>query len=233
MERSRPPSSTGCRQTGCNVGARRTARATACSGSSRSSCLRYCRLRPHAPQRRRRRVLRRAGGDQPGDRDRSSNGCGPSTAQSPTTSTLSKPLPARCREGDSHGRSPCRRRRARRARGTPARPPRLRRAEPRRHDPTATRPALLRHGWCRTVKVAGPPHRRPRRPSPAPAQRSETATCSRRSIASCMPASIPESMIASRTSLLGHCTRIVRVVRPSASVNVSVFRVPSPSGTPS
>ena len=56
-------------------------------------------------------------------------------------------------------------------------------------------------------------------------------------MASCMPASIPESMIASRISLLGACTRIVRVVRPSASVNVAVLSVPcsgrSPWGMPS
>ena len=64
-------------------------------------------------------------------------------------------------------------------------------------------------------------------------QRSEPATSSRRSIASCMPASMPESMIASRTSLLGHSTRIVRVVRPSASTNETVFSAPSLSGTPS
>jgi D-alanyl-D-alanine carboxypeptidase len=60
-------------------------------------------------------------------------------------------------------------------------------------------------------------------------QRREIATSSRRSIASCIPASIPDSMIASRTSLFGACTRTVRVVRPSASVSVIVFRVP-PSG---
>src|SRR5215203_1695137 len=47
-----------------------------------------------------------------------------------------------------------------------------------------------------------------------------------------MPASIPESMTASRSSLLACCVRIVSVVRPSASVSVSVFRA-SPSGTPS
>src|SRR5215217_6417011 len=47
-----------------------------------------------------------------------------------------------------------------------------------------------------------------------------------------MPASIPESMTASRSSLLACCVRIVSVVRPSASVSVSVFRA-SPSGMPS
>src|ERR671911_373375 len=55
-------------------------------------------------------------------------------------------------------------------------------------------------------------------------------------MASCMPASMPESMIASRTSLLGACTRFVTVVRPSTSVNVTVFSVPSsgaPAGMPS
>src|SRR5215217_2415059 len=47
-----------------------------------------------------------------------------------------------------------------------------------------------------------------------------------------MPGSIPESMTASRSSLLACCARIVSVVRPSASVSVSVFRA-SPSGMPS
>src|SRR6266498_3668605 len=42
-----------------------------------------------------------------------------------------------------------------------------------------------------------------------PAQRSEIATCSSKSIGSCMPASIPELMCASRNSLLVCCTRIV------------------------
>jgi Tannase-like family of unknown function (DUF6351) len=57
-------------------------------------------------------------------------------------------------------------------------------------------------------------------------QRSETAVSSRRSSASCMPASIPDSMIASRISLPGASTRIVTVVRPSTSSNVAVFSVP-------
>jgi hypothetical protein len=72
----------------------------------------------------------------------------------------------------------------------------------------------------------------------ANAQRSEIAACSRRSRASCSPASIPESMIASRDTLFFACTRSVSVVRPSASVNVAVLTVvasssDTPSGTPS
>ena len=63
---------------------------------------------------------------------------------------------------------------------------------------------------------------------------SETATSSSRSKASCMPASMPDSMIASRVSLSGASTSTVSVVRPSDSSNVAVLSVPSPgSGTPS
>jgi sec-independent protein translocase protein TatC len=54
-------------------------------------------------------------------------------------------------------------------------------------------------------------------------QRSEIATCSRRSRASCRPSSIPDSMCASRCSLLWCCTRMVRVVRPSTSARLIVF----------
>ena len=40
-----------------------------------------------------------------------------------------------------------------------------------------------------------------------------------------MPLSIPESMIVSRSSLLGHSTSTVSVVRPSTSVKVAVLIV--------
>ena len=67
------------------------------------------------------------------------------------------------------------------------------------------------------------------RPAPSSAfservQRSEFATCSRRSIATCMPDSIPEAICASRCSLHVCWTRIESVVRPSTSVSVSVSR---------
>ena len=48
--------------------------------------------------------------------------------------------------------------------------------------------------------------------------------------ASCMPPSIPESMIVSRSSLLGHSTSTVSVVRPSLSVKVAVLMVESRPG---
>src|ERR1039457_2803235 len=56
-----------------------------------------------------------------------------------------------------------------------------------------------------------------------PAQRRETATCSRWSIASCVPSSMPELMCMSRRSWLACWTRMVRVVRPPDSVSVIVF----------
>src|SRR5918994_608761 len=68
--------------------------------------------------------------------------------------------------------------------------------------------------------------------SPTRVQRSAFATLSSRSIASRIPASIPEPMCASRASLLACCTSKVRVVRPSASANVTVFTA-STSGMPS
>ena len=88
----------------------------------------------------------------------------------------------------------------------------------------------IRHVTDSERRTAGTASRRPA-PRFGP-QRSEAATSSSRSIASCMPISIPVSRIASRTSLLGSCMRIVRVVRPSSSANVTVFRA-SPSGAPS
>jgi hypothetical protein len=72
----------------------------------------------------------------------------------------------------------------------------------------------------------------PRPRNRSPLQRSETATCSRRSSASWRPSSMPEAMIASRISLLGASTRMVTVVRPSASVNVTVFSVPCSGPSP-
>jgi hypothetical protein len=64
------------------------------------------------------------------------------------------------------------------------------------------------------------------------AQRSEFATSSRRSMASCMPASIPELMWPSRSSWFECCTRISSVVRPSSSVSMRVLSA-SASGKPS
>ena len=66
------------------------------------------------------------------------------------------------------------------------------------------------------------------------AQRSEAATCSRTSIYSCMPTSIPELRIMSRSSLLVCCTSSASIVRLSTSVNVTrVQRLASSSGMPS
>lgn len=65
-----------------------------------------------------------------------------------------------------------------------------------------------------------------------PAQRSESATCSRWSIASCKPPFMPELMCASRCCWFACYTRIVRVVRPSLSLKVMVFTA-SASGMPS
>lgn len=64
------------------------------------------------------------------------------------------------------------------------------------------------------------------------AHRSETATSSSRSSASCRPASMPEATCASRCCLLECCTRTESVVRPCSSERVSVLSA-SPSGMPS
>ena len=80
--------------------------------------------------------------------------------------------------------------------------------------------------------VGSPGPRVPVIPRCGAAQRSETATCSSRSMASCMPGSMPELMWPSRCSLLECCTRTSSVVRPSTSVSVRVFSA-SPSGKPS
>jgi transposase len=63
-------------------------------------------------------------------------------------------------------------------------------------------------------------------------QRSEPATCSRSSSCCCMPTSMPEAMIMSRSCRLWACTSSVRTVRPSTSVKVTMFSTPSSSGTP-
>jgi hypothetical protein len=64
----------------------------------------------------------------------------------------------------------------------------------------------------------------------APAQRSEIATCSSRSICCCMPTSIPVAITMSRASLLVSRTSSESTVRPSTSVKVTTFSAGSPSG---
>ena len=104
----------------------------------------------------------------------------------------------------------------------PSTPPRLREQRPRRKRPRS--------------RSCQPASRRRRKRSSAPVLpsylRSEIATCSSRVSASWRPASIPDSIWASRFSLLECCTTISRIVRPSTSSSVSVFTC-SASGTPS
>ncbi len=70
--------------------------------------------------------------------------------------------------------------------------------------------------------------------SPSRSQAKDFETSSRRSIETCMPCSMPDSMIMSRISLEKHSTWSIIVVTPSTSWKVSVFSVPSPgSGAPS
>ena len=107
----------------------------------------------------------------------------------------------------------------------------------RRTAPVRGRSSDLRAPASRScVRLRAPADRRerdvPAIRAPGRVQRSEAATSSRRSIASCMPASMPDSMCASRCALLACCTRISRVVRPSASMNVAVLTA-SASGIPS
>ena len=93
------------------------------------------RVRPHAPPRRGHGVLRRARGDQPGDRPVVERLRADHRKVSDHLDAVE--AAARALSEDESQRLDCRRRCPRGARGRPARPPRVRRAEPRRHGSTA------------------------------------------------------------------------------------------------
>jgi hypothetical protein len=93
---------------------------------------------------------------------------------------------------------------------------------------TSTRPTSP--ATSATPSAAHPPPTP--RPRAAVAQRSERASSSSRSICSCMPPSIPDSRMASRTCRLGVRASSERVVRPSTSEKVTSLTAGSGSGAP-